>query len=314
LSINDHPLPENREFDTCIHEHNAQSPLGKDAFDLGSLFVPAGLPGTWHYAPPLALLTDAFKLLLRRVGRERGFEQWVFSRLVPVEHTSSFGCTANMPSSLVAASPNESNQSWQTFLDPVQCMPFYPVLKQRIANQALSLPWRVMEFGSFTYRNEQGDLGDVWRSREFLRAEFVFAGQPDDVVDTRSSLLDALAGLISAWNWRWRLVIGMGCYEAVPSHIVKAVHNASRIQDLPVIDLEVWDPFSCRWLEVAGATNSQDEKTQAFELGVPGLWSGCMGVGLTRLLYLFVTYFGTNTGNWPDNIARIIEFVDGDSG
>jgi seryl-tRNA synthetase len=261
-----------------------------------------------------------------------GFEEWLLPRLIPADAMRAFQLTQYTPDLLVEASA----PSRDSYLDPVQCVGLYHMLRgARIA--AESLPLRVVEtLGGWTWRNEPADrLDGPYRAVEFNRVEHIYVGSPDQVRALRNAVRDSVCELLADLGLSWQVVVGAGCME-IPV-IELARKEANHMDDVPVQDLEVPirgtlrpdprrppefaqkthravssngqlrimrnDAFYLDTDELAGCSVEGAHLCDQFDIraerGAP-LWSGCCGIGLNRLIVAFLYQHGFDDRNWPD--------------
>ena len=141
-----------------------------------------------------------------------------------------------------------------------------------------------------TFRNEDLDkLETGIKQREFHRIEFIYLGEKDIIIELRENCLEKLKELFDKLGLKYRIVVGSGCYQFSKNEL-EELDNVIGIKDL-----EVYLPHKNRWIEVIGASVLGTSMTQKFNINPGKLWSGCCGIGLDRLLFLLVSYYGEKT-------------------
>lgn len=258
------------------------------------------------------VLNEIYKALQREVVEPLEFEEVVLPKMAPVktfekaslvdfpdgkQRQSAFPWAWNQY--LVAAVPfGETNGITETYIwDPLQCTVFYQFFEGETVDVTnRSMRW--YDRSGPTYRNE--DLDDLFpgvKQREFHRAEFIFLGKKEDVIETRERTLERLEYLCQDWNLRYRIVVGGSCHR-LEDHEVR---EPTSYEDIPVKDIEIYCP-GYGYLEVSGNAIMGNVLTNRFDIkGTKGeeLWSGCCGLGLERMMYAIVSNYGTTDFKLP---------------
>jgi seryl-tRNA synthetase len=225
------------------------------------------------------ILNTLYKALERALSVPLQFEEVTLPKAAPVPVFVRAEMLGKWDAYLLAVTPFSTTQgvTEQYLLDPLQCTVLYESLKdERIDN----LRW--YDRSGPTYRNE--DLRTILpgiKHREFHRAEFVYIGKPEEVTYVRGQGISQLEQLCQRTGLLHRIVEGTGCYEFDTDPQVS------------IRDLEVYIPFLDMWLEVAGCSVLGNNMTRRFNIRATDeseLWSGCIGVGMERLLVSMLSY------------------------
>ena len=223
------------------------------------------------------------------------FEEMAFPRFITTRTAEDFGLLNAWPQMLFSVSATDDSQSSRVldgtssfFLDPVQCAPIYSFLRNSAIEQN-RLPLCIREsMGGWSYRNERADslrLGE--KGSQFLRDEYVFFGSKSDIITIRKRLLSGLCGILKQHDLQYRVVVGAGCFEASIDELEDQLQKPLAVQEIPVLDIELYIPQRQSWLEVAGATLWGSRLTSRFDIRTKDfdIESGCLGVGISRLAY-----------------------------
>lgn len=254
------------------------------------------------YLPPLCRLIHNLRLELNQRPFNEFYEV-AFPRLLPLNVAERFGLVKAWPHILFSVRPFKergsicavSDTSRSFVLDPVQCAPLYGWLAGKTLKES-ELPFCVLEhLGGWSYRNEKEEsLRPGLKSMEFLRDEYIFIGTETQVRNTRAELLEALCLHLNDYDLQYRLVVGAGCFELEESELLSQLAQCGSINEIPVIDVELFAPEEENWLEVIGASLWSTRLTDAFGIKSQTnvLESGCVGVGMARLAYAIVNQAG----------------------
>jgi len=280
--------------------------LVQQAMDAG--FIRFFAEGQWLYS---GLWVQIFRCLqalyVSRVCQRIKFEEWIFPRVIPQEAMESFELTHYKPGMLFGVGAYEKQEGFSGILDPVQCVPIYQHLRGQLLSPEI-LPLKIVEcLGGWTWRNERSDgLDGPIRAREFARVESVFIGSPEQVRLLRNDVKNEITSLLDELELSWRVVVGVGCME-IPS-LLQATEQARESGEVPVHDIEVLIGED-EWLEIAGCTVEGDHLIDSFGIcteGEMGLWSGCCGIGMNRLLACLFLQHGFELSNWPESVQKLV--------
>jgi seryl-tRNA synthetase len=189
-------------------------------------------PGQYLYGPEWAALVRGLQSALLSRGRQLGFAEWLFPRLIPREAAENFRLTQYAPDLLLAT------QDGSEILDPVQCLPVYYHFRGIHVDPAM-LPLKIVEtMGGWTWRNEHPDRFDgPIRAREFLRVEYFWLAPLSETVRLRAAVRDAVTSLLRELGLSVQLVVGEGCMD-IPV-VADAQDRAMTADEVPVIDIEI---------------------------------------------------------------------------
>jgi len=294
------------------------SPLPID--DVTEFLVKSGaiheyLPGQYVYLDKAAHLIHAIlDMIYHEIAKPLGFKRWILPRIHKVKTAEDFGLVEAWPYYLLKVDAYDYSRGVQTIksgyvLDPVQCMGFYELLRER--EDLRKKPLRIYEVGGgFTYRNEDKDkLNGIFKTVEFLRAEILYYDTRENIIRIRQEVIDRLLKLLDDLNIQWRVVIGMGCYEYPSKEELCKFYEASKVGEIPVLDVEVLvkNNGEEEWIELAGCALEYDLKVKRFGIN-DGLESGCVGIGVNRFLGAICSYYDINKPeSYPDILKKYLE-------
>jgi len=257
---------------------------------------------------PLTRLFRGFQELFRQeVAGPLGFEEWTLPRLLPQKILRRFGSVEYAPGTLFEARYySESHPGRSYFLDPVQSAGLYHALSKHPLPTDI-LPLKVFEtLGGPQWRNEApSELHGIDKLVEYLKMEHVYVGTPEQVTESRRIQKQTYERIFDELGLVYRVVVGAPCHSS-PQNTAR-YEKAKTLDEVPLIDFELYIPSEDRWMEVCGACVEETENTEAFGITSTSgdvLWSGCSGVGLHRLAYAFLAQMGFDEKNYPELFLR----------
>ncbi len=299
--------------------------------------------GQWIYMPPMAALVRAIiQLLIDRIAKPLGFEEWMFPRLVPMEiYKKLTTYIEHLPDGVFyVCVPPRDPSAFDEFkrefklrrelrtdllknilgkpeyiMEAIQCTAFYQFFSGEIVRLE-DLPVKAYEvMGGWTWRNEAGGVEGLVRTNEFLRMEMVFLGAPDQVIELRNKVTDLTIEVLEKnLDMEWRLVAGAPFYLS-PQEASKRLIDISHIDRIPTLDVEVYLPYrgsreEAEWLEITAASVHRDFYVKNFRIKEARgreIWTGCVGHGISRWATGFLARHGFDFDEWPDSIKSIIK-------
>lgn len=298
--------------------------------------------GQWIYTPPMAsLIRTIAQLIIERVAKPMGFNEWMFPRLVPMEVFNRLTTyVEHLPDGVfyVCVPPrdpsifDEFKREYvlrreirtdllkqilgepEYIMEAIQCTAFYQYFSEEFVRLE-DLPIKAYELlGGWTWRNEAGGVEGLVRTNEFWRLEMVFLGSPDDVTEIRNKSMDLTIELADKdLDLEWRVVAGAPFYLS-PQEASKRLIDISHMNKIPTLDLEVYLPYrgpreSAEWLEVTAASVHRDFYVKNFKIREAKereLWTGCVGHGLSRWAAGFLARHGFEFDEWPKAVKEMI--------
>jgi len=247
------------------------------------------------------LLNILSGLISRKIISKFNFKKIILPKISPLSTYKKANILGKWDSYLEKVMPFGKTKGIKEdyILEPLQCTPLY----QLFENSRLDLnklPLKFFDCSGPTYRNEDlGKLKALVKQREFHRAEFIYIGTKEQVIELRESILKEILKILESWGIGDRIVVGSGCFEVSKEEVI----YPESIEEIPIKDIEVYIPKNKWWLELAGASVLWNLQTKRFNItSSEELWSGCVGIGLERLLYCFLAQKGFDIKNWPEEI------------
>jgi seryl-tRNA synthetase len=283
--------------------------------------------------PMTRLITAIRQILIDDVAVSSGFEEWIFPRMVPEEVLAKTGWLKYHREEAWLVDPKREfvfepdqcglfprktlfpSDPLPYALDPIQCVSLYYALFGRTIDMN-ELPMKIFEYqGGWTHRYETNPDG-LRRGFEFLRLEFVWVALMNEAISLRNELLKKTVDTLSE-----QLVLdievaeGDSCFEAPPTseYAKDSIFPSSQVSRLDAsasVDVITRDQGG-EPLEIVSA-GRHDSLPRRFEIEVTkpdgtvtNPWSGCLGIGLTRLALAFLSKHDFDPSKWPPRPKRI---------
>lgn len=252
------------------------------------------------------LLSALTKYFTGRIIKKFGFDKIILPKISPVSTYAKANVLGKWDFYLEKVSPfDKTNGVRQDYiLEPLQCIPFYQSLEGK--KLPIVKPIKVFDCSGPTYRNEDLDkIKPMVKQREFHRSEFIYIGKQKDILSLREAIIKELIAIFNEFNIQYRIVVGAGCFELSENEIV----FPETLEEIPIKDLELFIPSTNSWLEVVGASVLSNIQIKRFNIQSTDndeLWSGCVGIGLERLMYSFLAQKGFDESKWPKQIKKIL--------
>jgi seryl-tRNA synthetase len=269
--------------------------------------------GQYLILPKGAMVLNGLKNLLVEYVRDSvGFEEVVLPKIAPVDSFRKADILGRWDDYLISAKPfsRTNGVKEEYIMDSLQCTVFYQFHENKRVDVGRG-PRKWYDHSGPTYRNEDSNkIVPSVKQREFHRAEFIYLGTREQVIETREKCLAQLEKLCVDLGLKYRIVVGSECYRLKDGEIKMPESS----EEIPIKDLEIYCPgYSNKdgepYLEVGGSSILANTMTSKFNInGKNGeeLWSGCTGIGLNRLMYAVISNHGTDLEKMPSKIQEAI--------
>ena len=301
--------------------------LLKKAVELGWIYPLQHTP-LFVFRPKLTQLVTVLRdILIDAVAVHNGFEEYIFPRIVPEEVLAKTGWltyhreeawlvdpkrefTFNNPDEdgLFPKQTRFPEQPHPYALDPIQCVSLYYALHGN-SIPASELPLKAFEFqGGWTHRYESAPSG-LLRGIEFLRLELVWIAKEKDAVDIRNSIVEAtMQAITDQIHLHVQAAKGDSCFVEPPpqENGYGQIYELADLMHLfPQPSIDILCKYQGADLEIASAGRDLT-LPRRFQISLTGqpnvnLWSGCLGIGLTRLAAAFLDHWGFDLDKWPES-------------
>jgi len=296
------------------------------------------LQGVWEIMPPLAALIRGIEqLIIKQVIKPMKFEEIFLPRLIPLDSELKKGHVGIASEIFWVCPPISRNiEEFEDLIDyaevtqefdrekllskldkPVaglayaQCEMFYQLFEKKVVD--IDKPVRFFDRFGPTWRAEFGGVRGLERLDEFYRIELTYLGSPEFVVKTRDEILERMLNLVDKiFDLEWKIE------KTVPIYL----EHAGKVEEgeeslVKTFDLTIVLPFETlsrkeKELEVGSFHIHKDFYAERFnykERKNRTVWTGCSGIGVSRLAYVFLVRHGFEFENWPVEIKKIIKKI-----
>lgn len=253
----------------------------------------------WLLAPKMTkLIKDIQQLLIDSVAKELNYDEWIFPRIIPEDAIQKTGWLKHHPHQAftVGTLPYSDNFLNRYMLDPIQCVSFYNAFKDQVIED--KLPLKIVEYlGGWTYRNESiNDSDGFFKSKTFLRVEFITIGNERDVITLRNAILKkGLKILNTTYGLDLDKAKGDSCFIESPKNDDKHYNIiGSQVTDTTeTIDIIYKRKDPAEFLELASGSIVGTHISKSFSIksnAEKDLWSGCFGFGLNRIALVILEH------------------------
>lgn len=281
------------------------------------------------FGPKMTKLIKTIRDMLEQdVALRYGFEEWVFPRMVPDEVLAKTGWLTHHRQEAWLVDPKRDQVfdpdakglfplkekfPWEPLpyvLDPIQCVSLYYALYGKTLEH---LPLKAFEsIGGWSHRHETAPTA-LTRGIEFLRLELVWIATEKDAIRIRNEVVGVAAKMLAdELNLEIKVAESDSCFKEPPleKYVLRNLGELQTLWRSGSIDV-VTSCFGLD-LELASAGRS-DLLPRRFDIKMDNssdpLWSGCMGLGLTRIAAAFLVKAGIDPQSWPNRIRRV--FLEG---
>ncbi|MCS7123075.1 MAG: hypothetical protein RMJ17_00650 [Candidatus Aenigmarchaeota archaeon] len=318
-----------------IEKYKIKSDISEKLIELGWV-KKFSLAGVWGSLPPFTSLVRAIEaLIIKKIIKPMKFEEILLPRLIPLDTEYKKGHLA-IPNEIFWVSPPISRdiKDFEDLIDYVeitgevdnkmlkekldkpiaglayaQCECFYQLFEKKVID--IDNPLRFFDRFGPTWRAEFGGVRGLERLDEFYRIELTYLGSPEFVINTRDEILERMVEIVDkTFDLEWRID------KTVPVYLEHAGKvDEEKEEFVKTYDLTILLPFETlsrkeKELEIASFHVHKDFYAERFnykERKGRIIWTGCSGLGMSRLAYVFLIRHGTNFDDWPEEIKKIIK-------
>ena len=286
--------------------------------------------GQWTYLPPYAKLFRTISdVAVEEIPERLGFSEVLFPKLIPLEVMKKMRYLEGLPEGMYYVSPPKRDPKiFERFkrelairrdipidtlkeglkdpayvLAPAQCEPFYQFFSHEMVDMT-ELPIKVFDRSGFTYRWEGGAAKGLDRVNEFQRLEMVFIGTIEEVKETAQECLNAYMRVLDLMEFNWYVEVGDDPFYLEG---LKEEKRDIEYPDIPKYEVRVESKGGS--ISVGSVNIHGTHFVQGFSIQSPSrtVWTGCVGLGLSRWVAAFLTHHGFDLKDWPPVIKERIK-------
>jgi seryl-tRNA synthetase len=291
--------------------------------------------GQWFYGPQFIALQRALEdIFIERMVETLDFYECMWPKLIPIPVIDKMKYLEGLPEGMYYCSaPRRDPEVFEKFknellikkevpierlkdglkdpsyvLAPAQCEPFYEFFSHEIVDEA-DLPIKLFDRSGWTYRWEAGGAKGLDRVHEFQRIELVWMGTPKQVDQIRDATVDISQKLADDMELEWYTEIGDDPFYLEGR---KVEDRGIEFPDVPKYEMRLVVPGVDKGVAAISANVHGTHFTEGFsirEAHNKTIWTGCLGVGITRWLFGFLSQKGFDKNNWPKMVRERVENV-----
>jgi seryl-tRNA synthetase len=285
--------------------------------------------GKWFYNPPaVAIMRALERVIFEEVVRPLGFREVIEPMHVSFNTWLRTGHLEGMPGEIYYLCEPRSRDpaEWERFIDLVkitrevperellknikppregvvyaQCPNIYASMRGKTLAED-DLPLLLFERRTPSDRYESGGKRGIERVDEFWRIEIVYIGTKEQLLQLQEKLIERYKYIFDdILELEWRMA------RVTPFYMQQA-GIVGREEEITkgTIDFEAKLPYRGEWLEFQNISIVGDKYTSAFNIKgqKSSLWSGCSGIGIERLMAVFLAQKGLNPRRWPEGFRK----------
>jgi len=286
--------------------------------------------GQWIYLPPYAKLFRAISdVIVEEMPEKLGFSEALFPKLIPLKIMKKMRYLEGLPEGMYYVSPPKRDPKiYERFkkelairddipiqilkeglkdpsyvLAPAQCEPFYQIFSHEMVDLD-ELPIKMFDRSGFTYRWEGGATKGLDRVNEFQRIEMVFLGTLDQVNEIADDCLKAYMNVLDLMGLNWHVEVGDD-----PFYLEGLREEKRNIEypDIPKYEVRV-ETVGGGTISVGSVNIHGTHFVTGFSIRSPKpVWTGCVGLGVSRWTAVFLSHYGFDIEKWPSIIKNRVK-------
>jgi seryl-tRNA synthetase len=192
-----------------------------------------------------------------------------------------------------------------------QCDPAYMAARKWKITKDI-LPIKMLDYSGPTYRNEGTNCEGLYRLAEFQRMELVWFGSPEMVNEIQTKTRETTQNILNDLELDWWTEIGDD-----PFYLSGRADERRSIElpPDPKYETRITMPYKSKPGFKAGVSacsfnNHGEHYIDAFQIKTADntkIWTGCTGIGITRIAVALFAQKGFESKNWPKIFQPIVE-------
>ena len=314
---------------SCMQKYFFEGEPTEEAVKLGWVKKFPG-KGQWFYAPQFVALQHALEeIFVEKLIEKLDFEECMFPKLIPIPVMEKMKYLEGLPEGMYYCSaPRRDPEVFDKFrseleikrevpidllkeglkdpsyvLAPAQCEPFYEFLSHQVVDEK-DLPIKFFDRSGWTYRWEGGGAKGLDRVHEFQRIELVWLGTPEQCNEIRDKTVELSHQIADDLELDWYTEVGDDPFYLEGR---KVENRGIEFPDIPKKEMRLNVPGQEKGVAVVSANIHGTHFVEGFsikETHSHRVWTGCTGIGLTRIVFGFLAQKGFDPENWPEDVRR----------
>ncbi len=266
-------------------------------------------------------LLDYFDRDVKELGASLGAQEYRYPTIIPIRAVQRINYLASRPECLnfvshlredidvidefsaeARTAPQEINLGARVETDCINAVAVCIHTHHQLQDSDLGVAPKIVGAVGKCMRYETKNVDSLRRLRDFTMREIICVGVKNDVLDLRQKALALMKERLTEW--------GLNSFLATASDTFFAA-EFTRLADFQRtfgLKYEVRARLAAPddSLAIASANYHQDFMGKGFDIQAEGqpAHSFCVGYGLERCVYAFLTQHGLEQSNWPDAVAR----------
>jgi seryl-tRNA synthetase len=287
--------------------------------------------GQWFYQPEITEIQNKIRDLFIGAFKDEGkFKEAIFPKMVPTDFYLKSLHLESMPQNLYyVCPPRKAYAIFEKVKEEVkltkevpyelirsgldkpkfcmsafQCDPFYLGMSKMSLTKDM-FPIKMLDVSGPTYRNEGTNCEGLYRLNEFSRMELVYLGTPEQIIKLQELTRTITESVLNKIELDWWTEVGDD-----PFYLSGRTDERRDIElpPDPKYELRISLPYKSRPTFKAGVSacsfnNHGQHYTEAFQI-IPKdntkIWTGCTGIGITRITMAFLAQKGFDQSKWPE--------------
>lgn len=286
--------------------------------------------GQWFYGPKMISLQRTIEeIFMEELVYKMDFVECMWPKLIPIPVMNKMRYLEGLPEGMYYCSaPRRDPEIFEKFkqelvikkdvpinllkeglkdpsyvLAPAQCEPFYEFFSHEVIDES-ELPIKFFDRSGWTYRWEAGGAKGLDRVHEFQRVELVWLGMPDDVEKIRAATVDVSQKIADDMELEWYTEVGDDPFYLEGR---KVEERGIQFPDVPKYEMRLVAPTQDKGVAVISANVHGTHFTEGFSIKEAHnhiLWTGCLGIGISRWIFGFLAQKGFDPENWPEDVKE----------
>ncbi|MGC9516465.1 MAG: serine--tRNA ligase [Methanomicrobiales archaeon] len=291
--------------------------------------------GQWFYGPQIiALQRTIEEIFLEELVYKMEFVECMWPKLIPIPVMNKMRYLEGLPEGMYYCSaPRRDPELFEKFkqelvvkkdvpidllkeglkdpsyvLAPAQCEPFYEFFSHEVVDES-ELPIKLFDRSGWTYRWEAGGAKGLDRVHEFQRIELVWLGNPEDVDKIRDTTVNISQKIADDMELEWYTEVGDDPFYLEGR---KVEERGIEFPDIPKYEMRLVAPNQDKGPAVVSANVHGTHFTEGFSIKEAHkhvLWTGCLGIGISRWIFGFLAQKGFDPDNWPKDVRERVKKV-----
>lgn len=266
-------------------------------------------------------LLDYFDRDVKELGESLGAQEYRYPTIIPIRAMQRINYLASRPECLNFVShlredidvidefsaeaqnaPQEINLGARVETDCINAVAVCVHTHHQLQDSDVGAAPKIVGAVGKCMRYETKNMDSLRRLRDFTMREIICVGNKTDVLDFRQKVLTMIKERLGAWGLSSFLATASDTFFAAEFTRLADFQRTFGLKYEVRVRLSTPDDH----LSIASLNYHQDFMGKGFGIQTAGqpAHSFCIGFGLERCVYAFLTQHGLDQSNWPDAVAQ----------